>query len=82
MKPLLGSFSEHETNNFGDQTAVDLFECMIDSDIIDMFLRESNRNALSKNCRSLNITSDEFRCFFAILILATEKTIRRQNSST
>lgn len=70
LEPFLGSFPVVANDNAGAKSAVDLFELFIDDDIIDMFVLQSNRYAMWKNCSNPNITADEMRCFIAILILS------------
>ncbi|CAK1583207.1 unnamed protein product [Parnassius mnemosyne] len=69
LEPFLGSFPEIATD-IDSQSAVDLFELFIDDDIIDMFILQSNRYVLWKNCPDIKITAAEMRCFFGIFILS------------
>lgn len=57
-------------DKYKDFSLVELFELFIDEDIIDHFVRESNRYATFINCGNPDITANEVKCFIGILILS------------
>lgn len=68
-------FPTADFSQYKDLSAVDLFELFFDDDLFDMIVQESNNYALFKNYRHPNITKDELKCFFGILLFTGYHTL-------
>ncbi|XP_022191598.2 piggyBac transposable element-derived protein 3-like [Nilaparvata lugens] len=63
-------FPEPNYVPYRDKSPVELFEMFFDDEIIKLFIDESLKYALFKNCKDPKITSKELKVFLAILFLS------------
>lgn len=62
-------FPEANYSQYKDHTPAQLFELFFDDEIMDHIIRESTEYGLSKNWPNINLTKNELKVFFAILIV-------------
>jgi len=63
-------FPDPDYSIYQNLSIIDIFEKFIDDEIIQHFVVETKNYALFLNCPDPNITSNEIRCFLAILFVS------------
>lgn len=64
------AFSASLSRNYKDMSCTDMFELFFDENLWEFLIQQSTRYALFLNCPDPRISSDELKCFIAILILS------------
>lgn len=64
------SFTASNYSQYCEMTCLQIFEQFIDDDIINLLVSESSKYAAFKNCPDPHITTQEMKCFIAILIVS------------
>lgn len=64
------SFPSPDYSKYKELTMVEIFEQFIDVEFIEHLVKETRRYALFLNCPDPNITTDEIKCFIAILFVS------------
>lgn len=62
-------FPQEDYSWFMDLLCTEIFEQLVDNEIITFLINENKRHALFKNCLDPKISMDEMKCFIGILLL-------------
>lgn len=75
IEPSTKHFPLADFSSYRDFSAAELFELFFDEDLYDIFVEQSERYAMFKNCPNPNISKDEIKCFIGILVLTSYHTL-------
>lgn len=64
------SFSKFDYNKYADLGPVELFELFVNENVVQLLVEHTNQYALFKNFPDPNVTTEEIKCFLAILLLS------------
>lgn len=63
-------FPQQDTSKYRNLTPVEVFGLFLNNESMDFLVEESEKYATFNNHSNPNITRDEMRCFFGILIVS------------